>query len=582
MQSAPSPTCLSQLDNNAHFDVIVIGAGGAGMSAAVFAAIAGKRVLLVERTEFLGGTTAWSAATTWVPGTAVGNAAAVQTDSPEQARQFLEAAIGQASPAALRQVFIEHGAQAVAHLQANSAVQYRARALHPDYMTELVGSTLNGRAIEPQPFDARALGEAIRLIRPPIPEFTVLNGMMVDRDNISALLGMGKSWANFVHSVKIIVRHGLDKVFHPRSTRMVMGNALIGRLLQSLLQRGVSIATHCEVTHLDVRDGALYGLSLQQNKQTKNLRAGSVILASGGFNRHPAMRAALLPQAKMAWCVGAPGHTGVALELAIQAGAHWGECVPSAERSHAFWAPVSLRQRSDGTQAVFPHFLMDRGKPGMIVVNAAGQRFLNESVSYHRMGMQMLAAHEQTPSIPAYLICDAVALQRYGIGMVRPNPSIKDLKPYLSDGYLTQAATLNELAHVLGLSPAELQTTVVQHNANAVTGIDPQFARGETAYQRNNGDASLGLPNPCLGAIEQAPFYAVKLFPGDIGASTGLQTNVNAQVLKSDHTPISGLYAIGNDMHSIMGGIYPAPGITIGPGLVFAYIATQHILKNNT
>ncbi len=579
MKPAASPLNIAQFTAQTAYDVIVIGAGGAGMSAALYAAIAGKSVLLLERTEFLGGTTAWSAATTWIPGTQVGIAAAQAPDSLAQVKQFLDAAVGKASPAEMRQAFIDNGAAAVEQIQAHSSVQYRARALHPDYMTELAGSTLNGRAIEPQPFDGRLLGDDIRLIRPPIPEFTVLGGMMVDRDNIAALLSLSKSWASFSHSVKIIARHFIDKALRPRSTRLVMGNALIGRLLHSLKARGVAIATQTQVTAFDVQNGAIRGITVAQNGVTKTIATGAVILASGGFNRNPSLRAAMLPGADMAWCVGAPGHTGEALELALGQGAQFGKCAVSAERSHAFWAPVSLRKRADGTQAVFPHFLMDRGKPGMLVVNQLGERFLNESMSYHRMGMHLQVANQTAPSIPAYLICDAAALKRYGIGMVRPNAKPADLAPFLADGYLLQAGSLEALAKQLTLPADALQATVAQHNANAEQGVDSQFQRGETVYQRNNGDASLGLPNPCLGSLNQAPYYAVRLYPGDIGASTGLVTNTHAQVLREDGTPLQGLYAIGNDMHSIMGGIYPAPGITIGPGLVFAYIATQHISR---
>jgi succinate dehydrogenase/fumarate reductase flavoprotein subunit len=217
---------------------------------------------------------------------------------------------------------------------------------------------------------------------------------------------------------------------------------------------------------------------------------------------------------------------------------------------------------------------MDRAKPGMLTVNLAGQRFLNESTSYHLFGLAMQQAHASTPSIPAYLVCDAHALRKYGIGMVRPGG--KGLGPFLADGYLTQGRTLDELARKLGIDPEGLEASVAKMNGFAETGVDPDFRRGETAYQQNIGDAACGGKNPNLGALTQAPYYAIRLYPGDIGASTGLLTNANAQVLGEDDEPIAGLYAVGNDMHSIMGGVYVAPGITLGPGLVFAYLAARH------
>ena len=242
--------------------------------------------------------------------------------------------------------------------------------------------------------------------------------------------------------------------------------------------------------------------------------------------------------------------------------------------SHAFWAPVSTRQRADGSTAVFPHFVMDRGKPGMLCVNQAGERFVNESTSYHLFGMAMQHAHPQSPSVPAWLMADAAALKRYGMGMVRPGGG--GLAPFLADGYLTQAHSLSELAQKLGMNPGTLEATVREFNAMATKGTDTAFSRGTTDYQRANGDATWDGPNPCLGPLTQAPFYALRLYPGDIGAATGLRTDVHARALDAQGTPIAGLYACGNDMHSIMGGAYPGPGITIGPGLTFGYLAAEH------
>ncbi len=563
---------LQAIQEQEAFDLVVVGAGGAGMSAALFAAIDGAKVLLVERTGHVGGTTAWSAGTTWVPGSH--HAAKVNPqDSLADAKRYLDNAVGERSDAALRQAFLDHGKAAVEQIEAHSELRYRPYPKHPDYISDLGGSTLSGRALEPLPFDGRLLGDLFKLIRPPIPEFTVLGGMMVDRTDINHLLAMTQSLASFKHSARIILRHLKDRISHSRGTRLVMGNALTARLLYSLSRHDkVTLALNTTVERIAQTGQAVDSVTLLQNGQrrTVNVRGG-VVLASGGFNRNPELRAQLLPGIPLDWCPAAPGHTGQAHELASNLGAHYGQ----GALSNSFWAPVSRRQRPDGSTAVFPHFVMDRAKPGFLTVNQAGERFVNESTSYHLFGLGMQAAHQKSPSIPAYLVCDAAALHRYGIGMVRPGASAGLLKSFLADGYLTQGATLDELAAKLGLAAAGLKASVEKINAYAQTGVDPDFGRGSTAYSQNIGDASAGGRNPNLGPLLQGPYYAVKLYPGDIGAATGFATDAQARVLGADSQPIAGLYAVGNDQHSIMGGVYTAPGITIGPGLVFGYLAAR-------
>jgi len=544
------------------------------LSAAVFAAIDGAKVLVVERTEYVGGTTAWSAGTTWVPGTH--HAAQVNaSDTLADARTYLDHAVGEQAPAALRAAFLSHGAEAVARIEAQSSMKYRPYPKHPDYISDLPGSTLSGRALEPMPFDGRLLGELFPLLRPPIPEFTVLGGMMVDRTDINHLLAMTTSWVSLRHAVRIVWRHVRDRLTHTRGTRLVMGNALVARLLHSLSQHAnATLALKTSVDALE-RDASGRVVAVRLRSATGNVRVlakKGVVLASGGFNRDPALRAQKLPGIPAEWCPAAPGHTGEALALARGLGAVEGQ----GAQSPAFWAPVSLRQRADGSTAVFPHFVMDRAKPGMITVNQAGERFVNESTSYHLFALGMQAANKTSPAIPAYLIADAKALRQYGMGMVRPGG--KGLAPFLADGYLTEGASLAELANKLGISAQGLAQSVADNNAFARSGVDTRFQRGVTAYQQNIGDAAAGGRNPNLGEMSEGPYYAVKLYPGDIGAAQGLQTNEHAQVLNDQGLVISGLYAVGNDMNSIMGGVYPAPGITIGPGLVFAHVATRHAL----
>jgi hypothetical protein len=320
------------------------------------------------------------------------------------------------------------------------------------------------RALEPLPFDGRQLGALFALVRPPIPEFTVLGGMMVDRTDINHLLGMRRSLASLRHALGLLARHAVDRLSHPRGTRLVMGNALVGRLLLSLSrQPTVTLALATEVDAIErVENGSMSRLGrvlLSGGGARRSVQATrGVVLASGGFNRDPARRERLAPGIPMDWCPGAPGGSGQAHALAEALGARYRE----GARSHAFFAPVSLRRRPDGSTAVFPHFVMDRAKPGTMVVDGRGRRFLNESTSYHLFGLAMQAAHRQAPSIPAYLVCDAQALRKYGLGMVRPGG--RGLVPYLADGYLVTGATLAELAERLGIDASGLQASVEQMN----------------------------------------------------------------------------------------------------------------------
>ncbi len=550
-----------------NYDVVVIGAGAAGMSAALFAAIRGAKTLLVEKTAFVGGTSAFSAGSLWIPNTrhAVG-----ASDSAENVERYLQQIVGNRADATLRGRFLKAGPEAVETLELHSEVRLRAYARHPDYRSELEGAALAGRALEPLPFDGRLLGDAFRLLRPPLPEFTLLGGMMVDRTDIGHFLASTKSITSFAHAAKLLARYGRDRLSHGRGTRLVMGNALVGRLLYSLIRHDVDIVTGASLAKIvRAADGPVTGAVLTSNGVSReiSIKAG-LILAAGGFNRHAKRRAAL--GTDETWSLVAEGSTGDAQDKAIEIGAR----LSDRDLSAAFWAPASIRRRADGSNAVFPHFVLDRGKPGTLVVDSTGRRFVNEAISYHQFAQEMLANAKS--AIPAFLIADAVSLRKYGLGMVRPGGW--GTRAAVADGYLVAADSIEQLAQQLKVDPVNLRATVDEMNRYARTGHDPDFGRGSTIYQNHNGDASAGGANPNLGPIATAPFYALRLYPSDIGTSAGLVTDDSARVLDTGNRPIPRLYACGNDMQSIMGGTYPGPGITLGPAIAFAYVAASDAL----
>ena len=565
------PVGLSDIPDGQSFDVIVVGAGAAGMSAALFAAISGLKPLLIEHTDRVGGTSAYSAGSAWIPNTR--HAVLVDADdSLEKAALYLRHSVGNELPESMRMAFLSSGPDAVASLEQKSQVQFRARQLHPDYNSNLPGSTLKGRVLEAAPFDGRALGSMFGLVREPIPEFTVLGGMMVNQEDVLNFLSAGCSWRAFRHSAGLLARHAADRLSHPRGTRLMMGNALAARLLISLRDRNVLVLLKATVTAIDSENGSPLSVTVVQDGVTRRFPCrGGFISATGGFNRHPRLRSRMLRRPVAEYCPGAPGHTGGLHELLSGLGARYGD----DGRDSAFWAPVSVRKRSNGEDAVFPHFIFDRGRPGTITVNQSGKRFVNEALSYHPFAQAMFEADAKSPSIPAFLIADETALRKYGLGMVRPGRWGR--ASFLKDGYLTQAESLAELATRLGIDRSSLVATVARFNQFAKTGVDQDFGRGSTDYQRITAGDMNHAPNPCLGALETPPFYAVRLFPGDIGAATGFVTDESACVLRQDGSRIEKLYACGNDMHSVMGGNYPGPGITLGPAIVFAYIAVRDI-----
>ncbi len=549
-------------------DLVVVGAGAAGMTAALVAALEGLRVLVLEHGPVVGGTTARSSGTVWIPDNPLQRRAGIQDDAAK-AERYLDALVGDKAPRELREAFLQAAPRMIAYLEERSDVGFRMYAHAPDYRQEIDGAALGGRPIEPLPFDGRTLGAAFDRVAWPLPELMLFGGMMITRGEAATLLKAWRSPSALMLGARLVLRYLRDRLNWRRGTRLVLGNALAGRLLRNLIDHKVPVWFDAKSVSLLTDSGAVTGLVVQHEGRELRVRATrGVVMAGGGFPASAALRERHLPKPVARHTPAYEGCDGSTLQLALQAGAVLGE--PGLD--NALWFPSSVATREDGSVAVYPHIVLDRAKPGLVAVDSAGQRFANEAVSYHEFCRAMHRANQVTPCIPAWLVCDRRFLWKYGLGMIRPMTPA--LGRYLRNGYLKRAGSIAALARKIGVDPVGLAHTVALNNENARTGVDPQFGRGGNAYDRGNGDAA-HRPNPCLGPIAHGPFYAVAVAPTPLGTSLGLRTDRHARVLNATGQPIPGLYACGNDMHSPMGGEYPGAGAQIGQGMTFGYLAAM-------
>lgn len=571
MSTAGALSGVGMSDLPAEADAVIVGTGAAGMSAAIRLKKLGLDPVLIEKTAYFGGSTAVSGGAVWIPGNPHSEAVG-RPDTREAALAYLEAEMGNRMNRPLVEAFLDTGPEVVRFLEAETEVQFAARALGPDYHPDLPGGTLGGRVMDPLDYDAARLGPALARLRPPIPEFTVLGGMMVGRTDLGMLPGMLRSPGAFAYSVRVVLRHFRDLALHGRATRSVLGNALAARLGKTVYDLNIPIFYETALTTLE-RDGDGHVTGVTVRTASGPARIGArrgVLLATGGFPQNAELRVEAMDHARSGphYSMSPDGNTGDGMTAASTLGAATG----TANLQPAFYAPVSRLKRKDGTEASFPHLFLDRAKPGLIAVTDSGRRFVNESASYHDFVSAMIEAG-RAGATGFWLIADHRFVRRYGLGAIRPFPG--RIAPHVQSGYVNAAKSVEQLARDIGLPP-ELAQTVERYNAHARSGEDPEFGKGGSAYNRYLGDPEQ-QPNPCLRPIEQGPFYALRIFPGDIGTSLGLAANEHAQVLDTAGHPIPGLYVAGNDMNSIMAGTYPGPGITLGPALTFGYIAAGHM-----
>ncbi len=549
------------------YDFVVLGAGAGGMTAALVGAIEGARTLVIERTGRVGGTTARSSGTVWIPDNPQQRSEGITGDA-RAAGEYLDALVDGRAERALREAFIAAGPRMIDYLGGHTDLRFRMYAHAPDYRQELPGAAQGGRPLEPMPFDGRTLGPAFDRLGWPLPELMLFGGMMVTRGEAAQLLRAGRSWEGFLLGARLVSRYAADRLRYARGTRLVLGNALAGRLLRNLLDRGVPVWFDAKTLRLETEAGAVTGLLVEQGGATKRIRARrGVVMAGGGFPASAQMRARHLPQPTPEYTPAYEGCTGATLELAQAAGAALGR--PGED--NALWFPSSVARRADGSTAVYPHIVLDRAKPGLIAVNSAGRRFVDEAVSYHEFTRAMYRAHRSVPGIPAWLVCDRRFLWKYGLGMIRPLT--------LADRSL-RAARLS--------APCRVGATGWRARSASIPTGSRRRCAGTTstrvpAWIRTSGRAAIRT-TWATAILRTGRTHASGRSSGRRSSrwrccrhrwapASGLSTDANARVVDGRGEAIAGLYACGNDMHSVMGGEYPGAGSQLGLAMTFGYLA---------
>lgn len=556
------------------YDVLVVGSGAAGLTAAITAQHYGSKVLLIEKEDQLGGTTARSGGWLWVPGNPLAKKAGVRDDI-DAARRYIAHEAGNYFEGERVDAFLRYAGEMVCFVTEKVGLQFNFGSKYPDYHPDHPGGVEEGRSIHPVPFTGTRLGPLFKYLAKPMPESTFMGMGLNSGPDLKHFLNATRSLKSAIFVASRILEHGWAVLKEGRGTRLVNGNALAAALLHAASQRNMEIWRSAAATELLTAEGKVVGAVVERDgrKQKVYVRKG-VILAAGGFPQDEARRRLnflhVANGAEHATLAG-PGSTGDGITLAEKLDA----AVETSYPNGAAWVPVSLVKRRDGSVGRFFH-LVDRAKPGVIAVTKSGRRFVNESENYHDFVCGMIKACEGEEDVSAYMICDHRAMRRYGIGAVRPAPL--PLGYHLKSGYLKRGRTIAELARKIGADPNVLEETVRTVNRDALAGVDRQFGKGSTSYQRLLGDPDFA-PNPCIGGILQAPFYAVKIIPGDIATYHGLKTDGLSRVLTSKNQPIAGLFAVGNDAASIFGGSYPGAGATLGPGMTFAYACGRYLAE---
>jgi len=556
-----------------HYDLVVIGSGAAGLMAALRAAKSGASVLVLEKGAAFGGSSAKSGGGIWIPNNPNIAAAGVE-DSAEKAFRYMRSIIpaSQVGDAAIKN-YIDSAPKMLEFLEASTQISFTPVTGYADYYPDMEGWQPGGRTMDPSPIDGRQLGKMLyRMLEAPraskamgLFSMSILEGMQI--------LAANPGWQKIMAG--IICKYLSDipgRLRGKRDRRLAQGNALVGGLYLACVQEGVELQLNAAVTDLIYESGRVSGVKANIDGLARTVTAGmGVMISAGGFDHNPEMRRQYLPQpSSESWSAGAKTNTGDLIQIAQQYGAD------TALMHEAWWAPVV--KTPEGVTVLFS----EKSKPGMMMVDASGARFMNEAITYNSYGECFYGAQQRGHDcFPAYVIFDGDYRSKYifgGMPQSSLSPDWMNKGMLGADGVLTRAASLEALAGKLGIDVDGVKNTAEKMASYASTGFDRDFGRGSDAHDRMFGDGSV-QPNPCLGPMSRGPFYGAQIFPGDIGTKGGLVINLDGQVVDTEGQPIAGLYAAGNSSASLMGDKYPGAGCTLGPAMTMAYLAAGHMME---
>lgn len=554
-------------------DVLVVGAGAGGATAALTAQARGLKVLLVEKAPTFGGSSALSGGGIWVPGAPAQTRAGHRPD-PDDTLRYLEAITDGLVSRERLQAYVETAPQMLAFLEGlDPNLQFVWKPGYPDYYPDLPGGSELGSVINIPPIDLRALGGDAALLRPPLA--IAPRGVWIAPSELPDFYRLRQTWKGkrlFARLVWRMVRARLS------GERIVtIGQALMARLLLAFRKRGIELWLNSPLTSLITDGDDVIGAVVEHRGAPVRVRArGGVVVAAGGFDHNDAMRRSYQPAARAEVSLGATSNTGDGIRIAQDVGAEL-DLMDSAWWFPAVeWAPGRVQ-----------FSLNERMAPAQLIVNGAGRRWINEAAPYEDFGIAMIAGETTgVRHIPSWLITDDWSWRRYVIFGHLPLPRIpfspaptgrRPPKAWRESDAFQMANSIEELAGLIRVPEDELVRTVKRYNELAASGVDADFHRGESAYDRYYADPT--LPQPCLAPLHGGPYYAFRVILSDLGTNGGILTDEHARALRKGGVPITGLYVTGNCAASVMGRSYAGAGATIGPSMTFGHIAALHIVE---